>query len=123
MHFAQLDGLNAVIVMQVDRQELVAVKNVSPLIVGIGDDATYIASDVVALLEYTDRVVYLDDRQVATMTPGSGSSFPGSMTGAPLAGARGARDVAAGRCRRRRLPGLHVQGDSGATRDHRAPRG
>ncbi|HEY8293242.1 MAG TPA: isomerizing glutamine--fructose-6-phosphate transaminase, partial [Thermomicrobiales bacterium] len=69
--FRQLDGLNAVIVMQVDRQELVAVKNVSPLIVGIADDATYIASDVVALLEYTDRVVYLDDRQVATMTPGA----------------------------------------------------
>ncbi len=69
--FRQLDGLNAVIVMQVDRQELVAVKNVSPLIVGIADDATYIASDVVALLEYTDRVVYLDDRQVATMTPGT----------------------------------------------------
>ncbi|MDQ6834534.1 MAG: class II glutamine amidotransferase, partial [Chloroflexota bacterium] len=69
--FRQLAGLNAVIVMHVDRQELVAVKNVSPLIVGISDEATYIASDVVALLEYTDRVVYLDDRQVATMTPGT----------------------------------------------------
>jgi len=69
--FRQLAGLNAVIAMQVDRQELVAVKNVSPLIVGIGDDAAYIASDVVALLEYTDRVVYLEDRQVATMTPGN----------------------------------------------------
>jgi glutamine---fructose-6-phosphate transaminase (isomerizing) len=68
--FRQLDGLNAVIVMVVDRQELVAVKNVSPLIVGLGDEATYIASDVVALLEYTDRVVYLEDKQVATMTPG-----------------------------------------------------
>ncbi len=69
--FRQLAGLNAVIVMQVDRQELVAVKSVSPLIVGIADDAAYIASDVVALLEYTDRVVYLEDRQVATMTPGN----------------------------------------------------
>lgn len=69
--FRQLDGLNAIIVMTVDRQELVAVKNVSPLIVGIGDDATYIASDVVALLEYTDRVVYLEDKQIATMTPGT----------------------------------------------------
>jgi glutamine---fructose-6-phosphate transaminase (isomerizing) len=68
--FRQLDGLNAVIVMVVDRQELVAVKNVSPLIVGLSDEATYIASDVVALLEYTDRVVYLEDKQVATMTPG-----------------------------------------------------
>jgi glucosamine--fructose-6-phosphate aminotransferase (isomerizing) len=69
--FRQLAGLNAVIAMAVDRQELVAVKNVSPLIVGLGDDATYIASDVVALLDYTDRVVYLEDCQVATMTPGA----------------------------------------------------
>jgi len=69
--FRQLAGLNAVIVMVVDKQELVAVKNVSPLIVGMSDDATYIASDVVALLDYTDRVVYLEDKQVATMTPGN----------------------------------------------------
>jgi len=82
--FRQLAGLNAVIVMHVDRQELVAVKNVSPLIVGISDDATYIASDVVALLEYTDRVVYLDDRQVATMTPGT-IALSNLEDGAPLA--------------------------------------
>jgi glucosamine--fructose-6-phosphate aminotransferase (isomerizing) len=68
--FSQLEGLNAVIAMVMEKQELVAVKNVSPLIVGIADDAAYIASDVVALLDHTDRVVYLDDRQVATMTPG-----------------------------------------------------
>ena len=48
--FRQLDGLNAVIAMVVDRQELVAVKNVSPLIVGLSDEATYIASDVVVPL-------------------------------------------------------------------------
>ncbi|MDQ6907510.1 MAG: glutamine--fructose-6-phosphate transaminase (isomerizing) [Chloroflexota bacterium] len=81
--FRQLDGLNAVIAMQVDRQELVAVKSVSPLIVGISDDASYIASDVVALLEYTDRVVYLEDRQVATMTPG-GLALSSLTDGTPL---------------------------------------
>jgi glucosamine--fructose-6-phosphate aminotransferase (isomerizing) len=68
--FQQLEGLNAVIAMVMEKQELVAVKNVSPLIVGIADDAAYIASDVVALLDHTDRVVYLEDRQVATLTPG-----------------------------------------------------
>ncbi len=81
--FRQLDGLNAVIAMQVERQELVAVKSVSPLIVGISDDASYIASDVVALLEYTDRVVYLEDRQVATMTPG-GLVLSSLADGTPL---------------------------------------
>lgn len=82
--FRQLAGLNAVIVMAMDRQELVAVKNVSPLVVGIADDAAYIASDVVALLEHTDRVVYLDDRQVATLTPGA-LVLTALDTGAPLA--------------------------------------
>ncbi len=67
--FAQLDGLGAIIVMQTGTQELVAVKNISPLVVGVGEGAAYIASDVVALLPYTDRVVYLNDREVATMTP------------------------------------------------------
>ncbi len=67
--FGRLAGLNAIIVMVAGRQELVAAKNLSPLVVGFGDDATYIASDVVALLEYTERVTYLGDGQVATLTP------------------------------------------------------
>ncbi len=67
--FAQLDGLNAIIVLAAGRQELVAAKNLSPLVIGVADDATYIASDAVALLEHTDHVIYLDDSQIATLTP------------------------------------------------------
>ena len=67
--FGLLDGLNAIIVMTAGRQELVAVKKLSPLVIGLAPDATLIASDAVALREYTDRVIYLDDLQVATLTP------------------------------------------------------
>ena len=67
--FRRLKGLNAIIVMAAGRQELVAAKNGSPLVLGIGPEATYIASDVIALLEYTERVVYMEDYQVATLTP------------------------------------------------------
>jgi glucosamine--fructose-6-phosphate aminotransferase (isomerizing) len=37
----------------------------SPLLIGIGDDETFIASDASAIVGYTDRVMYLDDDQLA----------------------------------------------------------
>ena len=67
--FARLHGLNAIIVMDVTRDELVAVKTISPLILGLGDGANYVASDTTALVEYTRDVVYLEDNQVAVLRP------------------------------------------------------
>lgn len=43
---------------------MVAFKNGPPLIVGVGDDAMYVASDVQALVPYTRRIIYLDDGEV-----------------------------------------------------------
>jgi glucosamine--fructose-6-phosphate aminotransferase (isomerizing) len=48
---------------------LVAARKDSPLIIGIGDRENFIASDVPALLDYTGRVVYLEDDDVALVTP------------------------------------------------------
>src|SRR5262245_61031005 len=39
----------------------------SPLVVGVGPDGTYLASDANALAGYADKVVYLDDRQMCTL--------------------------------------------------------
>jgi glucosamine--fructose-6-phosphate aminotransferase (isomerizing) len=47
---------------------LVAARKESPLIIGIGDRENYIASDVPALLDYTSRVIYLEDGDVAVVT-------------------------------------------------------
>jgi glucosamine--fructose-6-phosphate aminotransferase (isomerizing) len=41
----------------------------SPLVVGIGEGETYLASDPNALIGYTQRVVYLNDHQVCVLTP------------------------------------------------------
>jgi glucosamine--fructose-6-phosphate aminotransferase (isomerizing) len=81
--FAQLHGLNAIIVMQAGRDQLVAAKNISPLVVGLAAGATYIASDVTALLEHTRRVIYLEDGQIATLTP-TGVTLRDLATGAEL---------------------------------------
>lgn len=44
------------------------VRNESPLVLGIGDGENFAASDVPAFLEYTNRVVFLDDREYAVVT-------------------------------------------------------
>ena len=48
--------------------KLVAARNGSPLILGIGEDETFIASDAPAIIPYTREVVFLDDYQVAIVT-------------------------------------------------------
>jgi glucosamine--fructose-6-phosphate aminotransferase (isomerizing) len=40
----------------------------SPLVIGVGPDGTYLASDANALAGYADKVVYLTDRQLCTLT-------------------------------------------------------
>jgi glutamine---fructose-6-phosphate transaminase (isomerizing) len=50
---------------------LIAVRRGSPLVIGIGPDSHYIASDIPALLDYTDRFIYLDDDRMAVLRPGS----------------------------------------------------
>jgi glutamine---fructose-6-phosphate transaminase (isomerizing) len=46
---------------------LFAVRNGSPLVIGIGTDAQYIASDVTALLPYTKNFIYLEDQHMAIL--------------------------------------------------------
>ncbi|MBU1119333.1 glutamine--fructose-6-phosphate transaminase (isomerizing) [Patescibacteria group bacterium] len=48
--------------------EIIGAKNGSPLIIGIGDDEHFIASDVSALLPYTRRVVYPRDGEIIRIT-------------------------------------------------------
>ncbi|WP_297066222.1 glutamine--fructose-6-phosphate transaminase (isomerizing) [Thermococcus sp.] len=47
------------------------VRNESPLVLGIGDRENFAASDVPAFLEYTNRVVFLDDMEYAVVTKDS----------------------------------------------------
>lgn len=82
--FGQLRGLNAIIVMDTVTHQLVAIKNVSPLVVGLGTDACFIASDALALLNHAERVHYLEDGVVAVLHQG-GVDFIDCATGEPRA--------------------------------------
>ena len=57
----RLKGRYAIVVMNVGENYLIAARRGSPLIVGIGEDETFLASDIPAFLEYTQNVNYLDD--------------------------------------------------------------
>jgi glucosamine--fructose-6-phosphate aminotransferase (isomerizing) len=47
---------------------IVAARMGSPLVIGHGQGENFVASDVSAMLEYTNRVVYLEDGEIATVT-------------------------------------------------------
>jgi glucosamine--fructose-6-phosphate aminotransferase (isomerizing) len=47
---------------------IIAARNGSPLVVGLGDGETVVASDPQAVVEHTRRVVYLQDREIALIT-------------------------------------------------------
>ncbi len=54
-----------------DPDILVAARNHSPLVMGVDEYACYIASDIPALLPYTNQVIFLDDRELAVLKRGT----------------------------------------------------
>ncbi len=48
---------------------LIATRHAAPLIVGVGIGENYFASDVTALVAYTKNVIYLEDGEIADITP------------------------------------------------------
>ena len=65
----QLAGSYALAMLGADHDAVYATRQDSPLVLGLGEEAYYLASDVPAFLEYTDTVVYLDDGEVAVIDP------------------------------------------------------
>jgi glucosamine--fructose-6-phosphate aminotransferase (isomerizing) len=65
-----IEGSYALIVLMSGASELVVAKKDSPLIIGIGDRENFIASDVPAILDYTNRVIYLEDGDIGVVTSG-----------------------------------------------------
>ncbi|HAK77723.1 MAG TPA: glutamine--fructose-6-phosphate transaminase (isomerizing) [Runella sp.] len=59
-------GAYAIVVMTEDEPtQLIAARKSSPLVIGVGEDEFFFASDATPIIEYTKDVVYLDDNQIA----------------------------------------------------------
>lgn len=64
----QVVGAYAIVVIsRNDPNMLIAAKKSSPLVIGIGEDEYFIASDATPIIEYTKDVVYLEDEEIAIL--------------------------------------------------------
>ena len=69
----QLIGAYAIAVLDKrDKDQIIAARKQSPLVIGIGEDEFFLGSDATPIIEYTDKVVYLDDDNIAVIRRGEG---------------------------------------------------
>lgn len=69
----EVHGAYAIVVVSKDEpHKLIAAKKSSPLVIGIGEDEYYLASDATPIVEYTKNVVYLEDEQIAIIHRNNG---------------------------------------------------
>ena len=67
----QVIGAYAIAVVDTTEPDtVVAARKSSPLVIGIGEDETFLASDATPIVEYTDKVVYLNDDEIAIIRRG-----------------------------------------------------
>lgn len=64
-------GAYAIVVLSLDHPgQLIAARKGSPLVIGVGENEYFLASDATPIVEYTKDVVYLDDYEVAVISEG-----------------------------------------------------
>ncbi len=63
----KLVGAYAIAILQEQDDRIVVARNGAPLLLGLGEDGNYAASDASALLQVTRRIVYLEDGDVAEL--------------------------------------------------------
>ncbi|WP_413289915.1 glutamine--fructose-6-phosphate transaminase (isomerizing) [Bdellovibrio sp. HCB337] len=79
----KIRGAFSIVVMwEQNPNQLVAFKDGPPLVVGLGSEENFVASDVQALLQYTRKFIYLDDREIVLLNGQDVSIF--SANGYPL---------------------------------------
>jgi glutamine---fructose-6-phosphate transaminase (isomerizing) len=64
-------GAYAIVIMSLEDPDLlVAARKGSPLVVGVGQNEFFLASDATPIVEYTNEVVYLNDQEIAVIHDG-----------------------------------------------------
>lgn len=65
-------GAYAIVIMSLDDPDLlIAARKGSPLVIGIGKNEFFMASDATPIIEYTNEVVYLNDQEIAIIDNGT----------------------------------------------------
>src|SRR3989344_3061073 len=64
-------GAYAIVVLDSDEPDtVIAAKKGSPMVIGVGDEEYFLASDATPIIEYTDKVIYLGDSEMAIIKDG-----------------------------------------------------
>ncbi len=71
----RLEGSYAICAVQESDDRIVVARRGSPLVIGRGDESTFVASDATAFLEHTRDVTYIEDGDVAVLEPGQVDVF------------------------------------------------
>ena len=66
---SKIEGAYALVVLSEDQPDrLIAARKGSPMVLGIGEGEYFIASDASPIIEYTDKVIYLNDEEITVIT-------------------------------------------------------
>lgn len=68
--FKQIQGAHGIVLMSADEPDKIVcarIGNAGGVVIGLGKNENYIASDIPAILEYTRRVIFLESRQMAVV--------------------------------------------------------
>ena len=75
-----IQGIFTIAVIHEDHpDEIVAVRNETPLVIGIGNSENYLASDIYAILKYTQQIIYPLDNQIVRLTSKSIEVFDDNL--------------------------------------------
>ena len=75
-----IQGIFTIAVIHEDHpDEIVAVRNETPLVIGVGNSENYLASDIYAILKYTQQIIYPLDNQIIRLTSKSIEVFDDSL--------------------------------------------
>ncbi|MFI3305860.1 MAG: glutamine--fructose-6-phosphate transaminase (isomerizing) [Rikenellaceae bacterium] len=67
----QVVGAYAIAILDRERpDQIIAARKSSPLVIGIGEGEFFLGSDATPIIEYTDKMVYLNDGEIAVITTG-----------------------------------------------------
>ncbi len=64
----KLEGSYALLVISNNEERMIVARNASPLVIGIGDGETFAASDMTPILEHTERAMFLEDGDIASIS-------------------------------------------------------
>ncbi len=69
--FQKIEGANVVVLMSADEPDKIVtarIGNAGGVVIGLGENENFIASDIPAILEHTRKVIFLESRQMAIIT-------------------------------------------------------